>query len=133
VTFAAASFASAADGIDPSLAKPDADGNVLWYDLRHLDLEGRGWHDTKSPYDRLPARAEGVVREPVWNLGRHSAGLCVRFVTDAPAVHARWTLTGKNLAMPHMPATGVSGLDLYVRAKDGRWRWLAVGQPTRFP
>ena len=31
--------------------------------------------------------------------------------------------------MPHMPATGVSGLDLYVKADDGRWRWLGVGQP----
>ena len=31
--------------------------------------------------------------------------------------------------MPHMPATGVSGLDLYAKADDGRWRWLAVGQP----
>ncbi|HKI20379.1 MAG TPA: SGNH/GDSL hydrolase family protein [Isosphaeraceae bacterium] len=28
-----------------------------------------------------------------------------------------------------MPATGVSGLDLYVKADDGRWRWLGVGQP----
>ena len=32
--------------------------------------------------------------------------------------------------MPHMPATGVSGLDLYVKADDGRWRWLGVGQPV---
>jgi lysophospholipase L1-like esterase len=31
--------------------------------------------------------------------------------------------------MPHMPATGVSGLDLYVKADDGRWRWVGVGQP----
>jgi len=31
--------------------------------------------------------------------------------------------------MPHMPATGVNGLDLYVRADDGTWRWLAVGWP----
>src|SRR5437762_1772200 len=31
--------------------------------------------------------------------------------------------------MPHMAATGVSGLDLYVR--DGaRWQWLGVGRPT---
>ena len=27
-----------------------------------------------------------------------------------------------------MPATGVSGLDLYVRF-EGRWRWLSTGQP----
>jgi lysophospholipase L1-like esterase len=34
--------------------------------------------------------------------------------------------------MPHMPATGVSGLDLYARL-DGRWRWLGVGQPSEAP
>ncbi len=30
--------------------------------------------------------------------------------------------------MPHMAATGVSGLDLYVKTDKG-WRWLGVGQP----
>jgi hypothetical protein len=121
---------AAAQAIDHARAKPDADGTVLWYDLRLLDVEGQGWRDTKAPYDRLPAKAEGVVRPPVWSLGRQSAGLCVCFVTDAPAVHARWALTSANLALPHMPATGVSGLDLYVRGDDGRWRWLANGRPT---
>lgn len=121
---------AAAQAIDPARARLDADGAILWYDLRLLDVEGQGWRDTKTPYDRLPAKAEGVVRPPVWNLGRQSAGLCARFVSDAPAVHARWTLTSDNLAMPHMPATGVSGVDLYVRGDDGRWRWLANGRPT---
>lgn len=122
------------DTIGAGLAKADPNGQLLWYDLRLLDVEGQGWKDTKAPYDRLPAKAEGVVREPVWNLSRHSAGLCVRFVTDSPTIQARWTLTNKGLAMPHMPATGVSGLDLYIRsAKDGSWRWLANGRPTQSP
>jgi hypothetical protein len=34
------------------------------------------------------------------------------------------------LAMHHMPATGVSGLDLYVRLDDGRDHWLAGTSPT---
>jgi hypothetical protein len=102
---------------------------VSWTDLRDLGIEGKGWTDTKALYDRLPAKAQGKVREAVWNLSRHSAGLCARFVTDAQEIHARWTLTSKNLAMPHMPATGVSGLDLYVKDDKGTWRWLAVGQP----
>ena len=40
-------------------------------------------------------------------------------MTDATAIQPRWTLTSNHLAMPHMPATGVSGLDLYVKADDG--------------
>lgn len=118
------------DALDPGLAKAEPGGETLWYDIRHLDVEGKGWQDTKAFFDRLPARAEGLVREPVWNLSHHSAGMCVRFVTDAPAIQGRWALTSENLAMNHMPASGVSGLDLYVKAKDGPWRWLGVGRPT---
>ena len=29
-----------------------------------------------------------------------------------------------------MPATGVSGLDLYVKY-EGQWRWLAAGRPQK--
>jgi hypothetical protein len=124
--------ARAADEIDPSRGQADPKDPVLWYNILLLDLEGKGWKDTKAPFDRLPAKAQGVVRDPVWNLSRHSAGMCVRFVTDATTLRARWTLTSDRLVMPHMPATGVSGLDLYVRSgTDGRWQWLGVGQPSQ--
>jgi lysophospholipase L1-like esterase len=106
---------------------------VRWHDVRDLDVEGKGWTETKAFFDRLPARAEGVVRQPVWGLSRDSAGLCVRFATDATTIQARWTVTSSRLASPHMPATGVSGLDLYVKTVAGPWRWLAVGQPDKFP
>ncbi|MBT4502452.1 MAG: hypothetical protein HOC74_32260 [Gemmatimonadetes bacterium] len=104
-----------------------------WRDIRDLTIEGRAWNDTESYYDRFPARAKGVVRDPVWNLSLHSAGICARFATDADSIDARWSLRSESLAMDHMPATGVSGLDLYVRADDGQWRWLGVGRPTEFP
>lgn len=117
--------------IDPGTAKPAADGKTLWYDVRPLGIEGQGWTDVKAPFDRLPAKAEKVVRPPVWGLSRQSAGLAVRFVTDSPVIQARWTLTNpKGLAMPHMPATGVSGLDLYGRDASGKWSWIANGRPT---
>jgi lysophospholipase L1-like esterase len=127
--------AQRARGPERSAAKPaeQVRDDTRWVDARALDVEGKGWVDTKSFYDRLPARAEGVVRPAVWDLSRQSAGLCVRFVTDAPKIQARWTVTSGNLAMQHMPATGVSGLDLYVRAGDGRWRWVGVGQPRQSP
>jgi hypothetical protein len=131
MVFAALPARLPADAIDPSQAKADEGNRLLWYDVRLLGLEGQGWSETKAPFDRLPAKAEGVVRQPVWNLSRHAAGLCVRFVTAAPEVHARWTLTSNNLALPHMPATGVSGLDLYIRLPDGHWHWLGAGRPTQ--
>ncbi len=104
-----------------------------WHDVRSLTVEGKGWSDTKAFFDRLPAKAEGIVRPPVWDLSHDSAGLCVRFTTDATSLKARWTVTSRQLAMPHMPATGVSGLDLYVKTERGPWRWVAVGQPQDAP
>jgi hypothetical protein len=117
--------------LDPSLATARPGETSLWFDIRHLGVEGRGWDDTQSFYDRLPAKAEGKVRPAVWALSRNSAGMHVRFVTDATALHARWAVASSNLAMPHMAATGVSGLDLYVKTAKGQWHWLAVGRPTK--
>ncbi len=114
--------------IDAAKAKTGEDGKLAWYDIRELGVEGQGWSDVKAPFDRLPARVEKIVRPPVWSLSRHSAGMAVRFVTDAPEIHARWTLTSSRLDMDHMAATGVSGLDLYVKSPDGRWRWVTVGR-----
>lgn len=121
-----AAFASALAFAQPL---PEAERNVVWRDLATLPLEGKGWTDTKHRYDRLPASAEGVVRAPVWSLSHDSAGLSFRFVTDAPLIRARWKLRKpERIAMSHMPATGVSGLDLYVRDED-EWRWIGVGRP----
>lgn len=125
----------AAEGtaVDPQRARVAEGDETRWYDIRELPVEGRGWSETRSFYDRLPAKAEGVVRDPVWSLSQHSAGMRVRFVTDATAIQAHWKLRGGSLALPHMPATGVSGLDLYARDDQGRWRWVANGRPTQFP
>ena len=119
--------------LDHTQATSDSKEDLLWYDVARLGIEGKAWNKTKSKFDRLPARAEETVRPPVWSLSRDSAGMAVRFKTDATRIAARWKLISSGLAMPHMPATGVSGLDLYVKADDGRWHWLAVGRPTKFP
>ncbi|MBU1822232.1 MAG: SGNH/GDSL hydrolase family protein [Bacteroidetes bacterium] len=89
-------------------------------------LEGQAWpQEVKNFYDRFPARAEGKVRTTVWNLSRQSAGLMLRFRSNAPEIKVRYTVTGKH-ALPHMPATGVSGLDLYARSSDGDWLWATA-------
>jgi len=111
-----------------SPAASDASDTAVWTDIRTLGVEGRGWNDTKAFYDRLPAKAEGVVRQPVWDLSRDSAGMCVRFVTDATEIKARWAVTDPWLYQPNATAICVSGLDLYVKTEKG-WHWLAVGIP----
>jgi hypothetical protein len=110
-----------------SLRVHSAETEIQWIDGRDLTVEGKGWVDTQGFYDRLPAKAEGGVRDPVWSLGKDSAGLCIRFQTSAETVHVQWEVTG-SLAMPHMPATGVSGVDLYSRTEQG-WRFVGNGRP----
>lgn len=110
-------------------AATSAETAVRWVDVRELGVEGRGWANTEAFFDRLPITAKGRAPESVWNLGKHSAGEVVRFITDSPTLQVRWELTSASLAMPHMPATGVSGVDLYVKLPSGQWHWLATGQP----
>jgi len=119
-----------AERIDPLKGITDPCDGILWYDGRLLLLEGKGWENTESYYDRLPAAAKDKVRAPVWGLSHDSAGMCLRFVTEATSIKIRWTLRQKNLAMPHMPATGVSGIDLYTRTDNGRWTFVQNGRPT---
>jgi hypothetical protein len=102
----------------------------VWRDAASLEIEGKGWAQTASPFDRLPDAAQGKVTPAVWHLSKQSAGICIRFVTDAAALSVRWSLTDDSLAMPHMPATGVSGVDLYARAPDGSWRFVGNGRPV---
>ncbi|MBI4559356.1 MAG: SGNH/GDSL hydrolase family protein [Candidatus Hydrogenedentes bacterium] len=114
--------------LDASKGVPGSDGKVVWFNALDLGVEGQAWNQVKHPYDRFPAEAENVVPKGAWRLSEHSAGLCVRFVSDSPEIWARWTLRFDELAMNHMPATGVSGLDLYAKG-DGGWGWVAVGRP----
>jgi len=108
-----------------SRAEAKVDSSIAWYDVEKIGVEGKGWNDTESYYDRLPARARDLVRKPVWELSRDATGLCVRFASDAKAIGVAWD--GGD-GMPHMAATGKSGVDLYVK-RDGAWRFLRVGKP----
>src|SRR5437660_10264954 len=93
-----------------------------WVDAKKLAVEGLGFKDVKSPYDRLPGRAEGVVPPAVWNLSRDSAGALVRFTAATTDIHARWTVTTKNRAGANLTPTAPSGLCPDRRTDAGRWR-----------
>jgi len=127
---AAAGLVGSALGAEPASPQPKVEDGLAWYDVQQWGVEGRGWSETKRYFDRLPAKAEGVVGGPVWSLSRHSAGMCVRFATDATEIHARYELSSSSLGMPHMPPTGVSGVDLYAQDDQGTWRWLGVSRPS---
>lgn len=119
--------------LDPEMAerKQPSDG-LAWHDVTQMGMEGRILPDQSRQrwFDRFPESAEQTVTQAVWNLSRHSAGMMVRFKTDATSIHVHYRLLSKNLQMSHMPATGVSGVDLYARDDSGNLRWVQVTRPT---
>jgi hypothetical protein len=112
-------------------ASQGAAAALTWHDVTTWGLEGREW--TERPrlrwFDRFPAEAQKTVTDKVWNLSRDSTGMVVRFRTDASSIHVHYKLMKAQLGMPHMPATGVSGVDLYARNTKGEWRWVGVTRP----
>lgn len=86
-------------------------------------IGGRAWNlETGTRYHRLPVSAKESVRKPLWDLACQTAGLYVRFRTDASTIRVRYKTTGSR-SMPHMPATGVSGVDLYMTDSQGCRTW----------
>lgn len=97
-----------------------------WVDvLKEGNISGRIGHDATVNYQRLPETMINVVRDPLWHLSTNSAGLYVNFRTNAKVIRVRYGVAHE-LQMPHMPAIGVSGVDLYARdAVKKDWFWAA--------
>jgi N-terminus of Esterase_SGNH_hydro-type/GDSL-like Lipase/Acylhydrolase family len=133
VSIASAQKAPDVSKLDPAMGvnKKAAD-NLEWHDVTKWGVEGRILPEQTRLrwFDRLPASAEKSVTPAVWSLSRDSSGMMVRFKTDATAISVHYKLSKDRLAQPHMPATGVSGVDLYARDTDGKWKWVMVTKPA---
>ena len=123
----------------PLVAEPATDKKkggeppLQWHDVTQWGVEGRAFGDQprESWFDRLPASAKGKVTSAVWNLSRNSAGMVVHFKSDATTLWANYTLRSERLAGANMTAIGASGIDLYARDEQGRWRWVGVTRPDK--
>ncbi len=99
----------------------------VFYDAQPY-LEGMAFNDAPS-FSRLPVSAEGIVRKPVWELSRNSAGVVAHFISDATEIHIQWEVLN-DFHMVHMAGTGIRGLDLYVK-HDKNWFHLGTGKPYK--
>ncbi|MNG72776.1 hypothetical protein D3C79_312070 [compost metagenome] len=98
--------------------------NYTWFSpLDDKHVEGRIDNQKLTAFGRLPDDLEKQVRKPVWELGQNSAGLYIDFQTSASEITVQYQVAG-GLNMPHMPTTGVSGLDLYAYDTTNKvWKW----------
>ena len=102
-------------------------GQTKYYDAAQFLLIGKITTETETRYERLPAALKNECRPPVWNLGKNTAGLAIRFRTNSTSISAKWDLY-ENRYMNHMTATGIKGLDLYAWEKD-HWQFVNSGRP----
>lgn len=102
--------------------------SLKWFSDSTMHKEGQAWStEAANRFDRLPGRSQESVPSKVWEFSHNPAGEMIRFVTNAKKIIIRYTVL-EDLAMPHMPATGVSGVDLYAIGSNGQTYWL----PGRF-
>ena len=95
-------------------------------------LEGTDIPDSlkENKYDRLPASYKEIVRKPVWDLSKNSAGLSIRFLSNSSVITVKWELLN-DLSMGHMPDTGIKGVDLYFK-NNNDWQYINTGIPLGF-
>lgn len=101
---------------------------LVWHSMKEYPLHGTLVHGDSVAYTRLPRALKGVVRDELYDLGTNTAGMYIRFASNASAIGAKWKAT-KKFNMNHMTATGIRGLDLYVRGDDGRWSTVSSARP----
>jgi len=104
--------------------------DIRFYGPKFFCLEGTAFPDSlkQNRYHRLPAYFQKLVREPVWELSKSSAGLSIRFKTNSKIIKAKWEVVN-DLKMDHMPETGIKGIDLYYKNGKG-WQYVNTGRPT---
>ncbi|ATL48578.1 hydrolase [Chitinophaga caeni] len=78
-------------------------------------------------YQRLANTYKDEVRPPVWKLSLNSAGIAIRFRSNANMIAARWVLKFNSM-MSHMAYTGIKGLDLYA-LENGQWQYVRTAIP----
>lgn len=100
---------------------------LKYHDVDRLPLYGKVDEGTETRFERLPATLKGVSREAVWNLGKNTAGLYLRFRSNSTAVGLKWQVL-QNTSMNHMTETGIKGFDLYA-LKNGQWTFVNSARP----
>ncbi|MBN8785995.1 MAG: SGNH/GDSL hydrolase family protein [Terrimonas sp.] len=100
------------------------DSLIWWNPATHPFpvIEGQGWvNGTGNKFAGIPDRAKAKAGSGV-QPAFQEAGSTINFKTNSKQIVIRYQVT-QSISLPYMPATGVSGVDLYGITKDGGWVW----------
>ncbi|MDF3129483.1 SGNH/GDSL hydrolase family protein [Kiritimatiellaeota bacterium B1221] len=103
--------------------------NIQYHNAAPLEISGRAFENTATPFQRLPEAAAAVVPEKVQHLSEMSAGLYIDFCTDSTEIWARLELLPnpdqEHVGFPH-------SVDLYTHDRE-RWQWTGILREMKRP
>lgn len=104
--------------------------DLKYFDARQFPLLGTAApNQARNSYVRLPDSLKGKIPESLWSLGNNSAGMSIRFASDATQIGVKFK-TATRFEMNHMTYTGIHGADLYVLADNGKWEFVGAARPA---
>ena len=102
--------------------------SLTFYDARQFTVIGR-FHNEEN-YQRFPQRYKGVLRDQVWEESLSSAGIAIRFRTNATRIVVRWSLREVDPLSKKAGSPGTDGVDLYSNSGAG-WQFVNTGKPKQ--
>ncbi len=113
----------------------DRRDGLMWLDSsdRRLVMRGLGWYrENKKRFNRLPMRAQKIVREDVWTLARCPASARLCFRSDTAQLSVKVT-NAEVMPSPHMPAVGHSGIQVFVGEPFRMRPWMTTVPSLEVP
>ena len=101
--------------------------DMIYHDARKFPLYGSAVKNDSLDFTRLPDSLRSKVRKELYDLGTNTAGLFIRFSSDAKKMKVKWkTRTG--LEFNHMAPSAISGFDFYTLVED-KWEFVCPARP----
>ncbi len=102
---------------------------MIYHDAREFPLYGTAVKNDSVTYTRLPDSLKTKIRKELYDLGTNTAGMYIRFATDAKKMKVKWN-SRFNVEMNHMAPSGIRGFDIYTLMDDGTWEFMGPARPV---
>lgn len=103
--------------------------DMVYHDATKFPLYGSAVKNDSLTFTRLPDSLKTKIRKELYDLGTNTAGLFIRFSSDAKKMKVKWNST-YNLEMNHMAPSGIRGFDVYTLMDDGHWEFVSPARPV---
>lgn len=103
--------------------------DMVYHDATKFPLYGTAVKNDSVTYTRLPDSLKTKIRKELYDLGTNTAGLFIRFSSNAKKMKVKWKSTF-NVEMNHMAPSGIRGFDVYALMDDGTWEFVSPARPV---